>query len=96
MHDIVRSLLDRIPGRISAGGRITSRTDRDLRYSPSKHGEGAQSHAGGTGGNTAMTDEDYGRERAVAARAALEAGAVVRDLYERAAAATYQKADGSA
>ncbi len=43
-----------------------------------------------------MPHEDYGQERAVAARAALEAAAAVRDLYERAAAATYTKADGSA
>jgi 3'-phosphoadenosine 5'-phosphosulfate (PAPS) 3'-phosphatase len=43
-----------------------------------------------------MPHEDYDRELAVAARAASEAGATIRDLYERAAAATYAKADGSA
>ncbi len=42
-----------------------------------------------------MPREDYGQELTVAARAAREAGATIRDLYERAAAATYAKADGS-
>jgi 3'-phosphoadenosine 5'-phosphosulfate (PAPS) 3'-phosphatase len=37
----------------------------------------------------------YDREREVAEQAALEAGATVLDLYNRAAAATYTKADGS-
>jgi 3'-phosphoadenosine 5'-phosphosulfate (PAPS) 3'-phosphatase len=38
---------------------------------------------------------DFERELAVAAAAATAAGAVVRDLYERAAATTYTKGDGS-
>ncbi|HEY8447781.1 MAG TPA: 3'(2'),5'-bisphosphate nucleotidase CysQ [Thermomicrobiales bacterium] len=46
-----------------------------------------------------MSGSNHGRferEWAVATAAAREAGAAIRDLYERAAAATYAKADGSA
>jgi len=41
------------------------------------------------------TDHPYAAELAAAVAAASEAGRVVRDLYERAAAATYTKTDGS-
>lgn len=43
-----------------------------------------------------MTSDHYAREMAVAHRAVLEAGAAIRDLYDRQAAETYTKADGSA
>ena len=41
-------------------------------------------------------ESPYARERAFAIEAVLAAGAVVRDLYDRAAAETYTKDDGSA